>query len=73
MIELLKPQSKVHFTNISSASSLNRVRQIKKKYPNVTCEIPAVHLCFTSASVGIGDTRYKNNPPVRNQGNCNLI
>ena len=71
--EFLKPESKIHFQNISSAAALNRVRQIRNKFKKVTCEIPAVHLYFTSASVNNGDTRFKNTPPVRNQGNCNLL
>lgn len=73
IMEFLSVPSKVHFQNISSASALNRVRQIKNKFKKVTCEIPACHLYFTSASVKIGDTRFKNTPPVRNQGNCNLL
>ena len=73
IIEHLSPLTRVHFQNISSASSLNRVRQIRPKFKYATCEIPASHLYFTSASVGVSDTRYKNIPPVRNQGNCNLL
>lgn len=73
IIEYLSPNTRIHFQNISSASSLNRVRQIKPKFKFATCEIPAVHLYFTSASVAISDTRFKNTPPVRNQGNCNLL
>lgn len=73
IIEYLTPGTKIHFQNISSATSLNRVRQIKPKFKFATCEIPAVHLYFTSASVAISDTRFKNTPPVRNQGNCNLL
>ena len=73
IIEYLSPATRVHFQNISSATSLNRVRQIRHKFKYATCEIPATHLYFTSASVNISDTRFKNTPPVRNQGNCNLL
>ena len=73
IVELLNPQSKVHFQNISSAGALNQIRKTKKKIKGVTCEIPAAHLFFTSASINNSDTRFKNTPPVRNQGNYNLL
>ena len=69
----MNPLSKVHFVNISSAATINRVRQIKQKYKEITCEIPAVHLYFNSLNVEIGDTRFKNTPPIRNPGNFNLL
>jgi dihydroorotase-like cyclic amidohydrolase len=73
VIQSLNPKSKIHFMNLSSSAALNKIRKIKRKFKDVTCEIPAVHLYFTSASVSIGDTRFKNTPPVRNEGNCNLL
>ena len=73
ILEFLTPSNKLHFQNLSSAGSLNRIRQIKQKFKKVSCEIPAAHLYFTSASVKYGDTRFKNTPPVRNQRNCNLL
>lgn len=73
IIELLAATTRVHFQNISSASSLNRVRQVRPRFRHATCEVPASHLYFTSASVADSDTRFKNIPPVRNQGNCNLL
>ena len=73
ILKFLQPEHKVHFANISSAGALNRVRKGKEELKGITCEIPAAHLCFTSASVAIGDTRFKNTPPIRNQGNCNCL
>lgn len=73
IIENLTIDSKIHFQNTSSAVALNRIRQIKKTYNKVTCEIPATHLYFNSTAVKNGDTRFKNTPPIRNQGNFNLL
>ncbi|OMJ68983.1 hypothetical protein SteCoe_33411 [Stentor coeruleus] len=73
VLESLITDSKIHFQNISSAGALNRVRQLKKTYKSITCEIPAVHLFFNSLEVKIGDTKFKNTPPIRNQGNFNLL
>lgn len=73
VISSLQMNSKVHFQNLSSVSAINKIRNIKKKYKNVTCEIPAVHLYFNSKSIKYGDTRFKNNPPIRNEENFNLL
>ena len=73
VLECVKPDYRLHFTNISSAAAVNMVRQSRKKNANLTCEIPAAHLCFTSNSVTVGDTRFKSTPPIRNEGNCNLL
>jgi dihydroorotase-like cyclic amidohydrolase len=73
VLESLKPSHSVHFTGISSAAGINTLRHFKKTFKSLTCDISISHLCFTSASIGIGDTRFKSAPPIRNQGNCNLL
>lgn len=73
VLEFIKPHFSIHFTGISSAAAINKIRHVKKKFKNLTCEISASHLCFTSASVPAADCRFKANPPIRNQGNCNLL
>lgn len=73
IVDLIEPNSKIHFQGISSVGALNRVRQLKQKFKKVTCEIPASHLFFNSNSVPDGDTRFKNAPPIRNRGNFNLL
>ena len=64
---------RVHICNVSSAASLNKIRQAKETHPNLTCEIPASHLIFSSRSIPESDTRFKLSPPIRNQGNTNLL
>ena len=71
--ECLSHKSRVHFVNLSSASALIKVRQIQARFKRTTCEVPAVHLYFTSASVEMGNTRFKNTPPVRGVTNHNLV
>ena len=63
----------MHICNVSSAASLNKIRQAKETHPNLTCEIPASHLIFSSRSIPESDTRFKLSPPIRNQGNTNLL
>ena len=73
VIEHIKPNYSIHFTGISSAAAINTLRHCKKDFKSLTCDISISHLCFTSASVAVSDTRFKNSPPIRNQSNCNLI
>lgn len=73
VLENVKSSSKIHFSNLSSAAAINRVRQFRHKCQNLTCEIAAVQLFFYSSMIKIADTRFKNSPPIRNHGNCNLL
>lgn len=63
---------KVHISCLSSASAVNRVRKAQKSC-NVTCEVAASCLYFTDCDVEIGDTRFKNCPPIRTRSNFNLL
>lgn len=71
--ECLTKGNKIHFVNISSANALNKVRQLQTVSSKITNEIPAIHLYFTSESVKICDTRFKNTPPIRGTCNYNLV
>ena len=73
VLESISAATQVHFVGLSSAPAINSIRKARKKHKNITCEIPAILLCFTSALVKEGDTRFKNSPPVRNSANCNLL
>lgn len=71
--ELKKVTCRVHITNISSASAVNRVRQAKEEFPSLTCEVSASQLSFTSAAIKNGDTRFKTSALIRNQTNLMLL
>lgn len=73
VLEYTKQNYSIHFTGLSSAGAINKIRHIKKKFKNLSCEIQVSHLCFTSVGVPPGDCRFKTSPPIRNQGNCNLL
>ena len=72
VLENLDGNSQVHFSGLSSSVAFNLIRKAKDK-GKITCEIPAVHLCFTSNTVENGNTRFKNNPPIRNSSNNTLL
>ena len=73
ILQSMHPESKIHIVNLSSAAALNRVRQAKQNFKNLTSEVGSSHLYFTSDSVKEGDTRFKSHPPIRNTANCNLL
>jgi dihydroorotase len=58
-------QSKIHFTAISTAASLNLVRQAKANGLAVTCSVTPYHLFFTDEDLVSYDTDLKVNPPLR--------
>jgi dihydroorotase len=65
-IELVKyTNSKVHFTGISTAKSVELIRQAKKEGLSVTCSVAPYHLCFTDEDLVHYDTNLKVNPPLR--------
>ena len=66
-------ECKIHFQNISSAGSINKIRQASEKNKNLTCEIPASHLFFNSSHIRKNDTRFKSCPPIRTPANFNLL
>ncbi len=56
---------KIHFALISSAKSVELIRQAKRKGLQVTCEVAAHQLAFTDEAMQDFDTHLKVNPPFR--------
>jgi dihydroorotase len=59
--------SKIHFTGISSAKSVELIRQAKKEGVAVTCSVTPAHLYFTEDDLVNYDTNLKLNPPLRSK------
>ena len=57
--------SKLHFTGVSSAKSLEYIRRAKDGNLNITCSITPYHLYFTDTDMQGYDTNLKVNPPLR--------
>lgn len=65
-IELVKyTGSKIHFTGISTAKSVELIKQAKNDGLQVTCSVTPYHLCFTDEDLKNYDTNLKVNPPLR--------
>ena len=62
---------RVHFTNLSSAKSVNIVRQAGSKL--FTCSVNSYLLFFTDKDIEDSDTRFKAHPPIRTKANCLLL
>ena len=57
--------SKIHFTGISTAKSLDLITQAKKENLRVTCSVTPYHLYFSEEDLSEYDTNLKVNPPIR--------
>ncbi len=57
--------SRIHFTGISSAKSLDLVRQGKSRYKGISCSVTPHHLFFCDEDLTGYDTNLKVNPPLR--------
>ncbi len=64
---------KIHFTCISTAESVELIRQAKARGLQVTCDIAAHQIAFTDAALMQFDTNLKVNPPFRSQADVDAL
>jgi dihydroorotase len=65
-IQLLKKANvRYHAQHISTAGSVELIRQAKKDSLPITCEVTPHHLLLTEECCAEYDTNYKVNPPLR--------
>ncbi|NNU33955.1 dihydroorotase [Mucilaginibacter sp. S1162] len=57
--------SKIHFSTISTARSVELIKEAKKKGLKVTCDVAAHHLVLTDDVLAGFDSLYKVKPPLR--------
>ena len=58
-------QSRLHFSLISTARSVDLIRAAKKKGVKVTCGVSSMHLMFDDGELNEFDTNFKLNPSLR--------
>ena len=56
---------KLHIPTISTANSVQLIKEAKAKGLNVTCSVAVHHLVLTDSTLEGFDTRYKVSPPLR--------
>ena len=67
-IELVKyTGSKLHFTGVTTAKSLELIKAAKDEGINITCSVTPYHLWFCDEDLATYDTNLKTNPPLRNR------
>jgi dihydroorotase len=64
---------KLHFSNISTAGSIELIRKAKLEGYNVTCDVAAHQIAFDDSFLKGFDTNYKVNPPFRSQKDIEAI
>lgn len=57
--------SRIHFSTISTAKSVELIRKAKKKGLKITCDVAAHHLTLTEDELEGFDSLYKVKPPLR--------
>ena len=58
---------KLHIPTISTAKSIQLIKDAKAKGLNVTCSVAVHHLALTDSTLEGFDTRYKVSPPLRTE------
>lgn len=64
---------KIHFTLVSSAESVQLIREAKAKGLNVTCDVGVNYLMFTDVDLHNYSTDLKVNPPYRTKGDRDAL
>lgn len=59
--------SRLHLANISTANSVELVRQAKARGLRLTCSVPALNLVYDDSVLRDFDTNFKVLPPLRSQ------
>jgi len=60
-------ETKIHFSTVSSAKSVDMIRQAKKNGMQVTCDVAAHQLMLDDSLLHDFDTNYKVKPPLRSK------
>lgn len=63
----------IHFTCISTAESVELIKNAKKKGIRVTCDVAAHNLLFSDEEVQGFDSNYKVNPPLRTKKDIDAL
>jgi dihydroorotase len=59
--------SKLHFTGVSTAKSLEYIKRAKDGGLKITCSVTPYHFYFNDENLTSYDTNFKVNPPLRNK------
>jgi dihydroorotase len=63
--ELRDSRAHLHVAHTSTAAAISAVRQARRNGLRVTCEVAPHHFLLTDEHVGLYNTNFKMNPPLR--------
>lgn len=66
-------KARIHIAHVSTESSIDLIRQAKKKGIEVTCEVTPHHFTLTDQIIKTFDTNAKVNPPLRTKRDVEAI
>ena len=66
-------EGKLHIPTISTAKSVDLIREAKAKKLDVSCSVAIHNLMFTDKSLSDFDTNFKVNPPLRIQSDIEAL
>ena len=66
-------EGKLHIPTISTAKSVELIREAKAKKLDITCSVAIHNLVLTDDELNSFDTRYKVLPPLRTQHDCDAL
>ena len=73
-IELVRyTGSRIHFTGVSTAASIELIKKAKAEGLQVTCSVTPYHLTFSDEDLQAYDTNLKVNPPLRNRADVEAL
>jgi dihydroorotase len=64
---------KLHIPTISTAESVDLIRNAKKKNLDISCSVAIHNLCLTDSELEDFDTRFKVLPPLRTQSDVEAL
>jgi len=67
------PGSRYHVAHVSTAATVEAVRQAKRASLPVTCEVTPHHFSLTEEAVATFDTNTKMNPPLRTRDDVQAV
>ncbi|MEI7973732.1 MAG: dihydroorotase [Bdellovibrio sp.] len=67
------PKARYHVLHVSSAKTVELVKQAKKKSLLATCEVSPHHLLLEAEQISPHDTAYKMNPPLRSRADREVL
>ena len=65
--------SRIHFTGISTARSVNLIERAKKYGVDVSCSVSPQHLFFSEEDLEQYDTNFKLDPPLRGRADRDAL